>query len=280
MTRLTTADIRTIADDLADYDADLVARTGHSLRGIACRAAGISEAQFDKTVDNLVVAVIPVTSGEGLIGKFCDAVKSISCHLGANTFITQATDVAGLAEAFEKKTDIVLMSDDDRFIALHAQRCRVIDNADATGNGYVAGLDLMTGGLQNRDVLVVGCGPVGLGAAESLIRIGARVSVYDIALSNSQNLAVRIRSACDSDIIIENDLETALSEHRLIIDASPAADIIRAHHINPNTYISSPGVPLGLTDKARLKISNRLLHDPLQIGVATMVACACNPTDR
>ena len=280
MTRLTTADIRTIADDLADYDADLVARTGHSLRGIACRAAGINETQFDKTVGNLVVAVIPVTSGEGLIGKFCDAVKSISCHLGANTFITQATDVAGLAEAFEKKTDIVLMSDDDRFIALHTQRCRIIDNADATGNGYVAGLDLMTGGLKNRDVLVVGCGPVGLGAAESLIRRGARVSVYDIAPSNSQNLAVKIKSACDSDIIIENHLEAALSAHRLIIDASPAADIIQEHHITPDTYISSPGVPLGLSDKARLKVSKRLLHDPLQIGVATMVACASNPKDR
>ena len=280
MTRLTTADIRTIDVDLADYDADLVARTGHSLRAIACRAAGISEAQFDKAVGNLVVAVVPVTSGEGLIGKFCDAVKSISCHLGANTFITQATDVAGLAEAIEKKTDIVLMSDDFRFIALQVKGCRVIDNADATGYGYVAGLDLMTGGLQNRDVLVVGCGPVGLGAAESLIRLGARVSVYDIALSKSQNLAAKIKSACDSDIIIENDLETALSAHRLIIDASPAADIIQTHHITPDTYISSPGVPLGLSDKARLKISNRLLHDPLQIGVATMVACASNAKDR
>jgi pyrrolysine biosynthesis protein PylD len=280
VTRLTTADIRTIADDLADYDADLVARTGHSLRGIACRAAGISDAQFDKTVGNLVVAVVPVTSGEGLIGKFCDAVKSISCHLGADTFITRATDVAGLAEAFEKKTDIVLMSDDDRFIALHTQRCRVIDNADATGYGYVAGLDLMTGGLQSRDVLVVGCGPVGFAAAESLIRLRARVSIYDIGPSKSQNLAAKIKSACDSDIIIENDLETALAEYRLIIDASPAADIIQAHHITPDTYISAPGVPLGLSDKARLKISNRLLHDPLQIGVATMVACACNPKEE
>jgi pyrrolysine biosynthesis protein PylD len=275
VTRLTTADIRTVADDLADYDAALVAGTGHCLRGIACRAAGIGKAQFDKTIGDLAVAVIPVTSGEGLIGKFCDAVRSICCHLGANTFITEATDVAGLAEAFEKKADVVLLSDDDRFIALHVQSSRVIDNADATGNGYAAGLDLMAGGLKERDVLVIGCGPVGLGAAESLIRMGARISVYDIDPSNSQNLAAKITSACDSDILIENDLETALSEHRLIIDASPAANIIQAHHITPDTYIGAPGVPLGLSDKARLTISTRLLHDPLQIGVATMVACAC-----
>ncbi len=275
MTRLTTADIRTVADDLADYDADLVAGTGHSLKGIACSAAGISEAQFDKTIGNLLIAAIPVTSGKGLIGKFCDAVKSICSHLGANTFVTRATDVAGLADAFERKADVVLLSDDDRFIALRAQSCRVIDNADATGNGYAAGLKLMTGGLKNRDVLVIGCGPVGYGAAESLIRMGARVSLYDIELSKSQKLAAKIKSAFDSDILIENDLEAALSGHRRIIEATPAANIIQARHITSDTYIGAPGVPLGLSDKARLKISTRLLHDPLQIGVATMVACAC-----
>ena len=275
MTRLTTADIRTIAADLADYDAALVAGTGHTLKGIACQAAGIGKAQFDKTIGDLAVAVVPVTSGEGLIVKFCEAVKSIGSHLGANTFITEATDVSGLAEAFEKTADVVLLSDDNRFIALHVQSSQVIDNANATGNGYAAGLNLMAGGLKERDVLVIGCGPVGLGAAESLIRMGARISVYDIDPSNSQNLAAKIKSAGDSDILIENDLETALSEHRLIIDASPAANIIQAHHITPDTYIGAPGIPLGLSDKARLAISTRLLHDPLQIGVTTMVACAC-----
>jgi hypothetical protein len=34
---------------------------------------------------------------------------------------------------------------------------------------------------------------------------------------------------------------------------------------------------LGLSPNAQKKISNRLLHDPLQIGVATMVACAGGP---
>ena len=155
----------------------------------------------------------------------------------------------------------------------------IADNLVDYDADLVAGLNQMTGGVKDRDVLVIGCGPVGLATSESLIRIGARVSVYDIDPSNSQNLAAKIKSACDSDITIANDLETTLSEHRLIIDASPAADIIQAHQITPDTYISSPIVPLGLNDKARLKISNRLLHDPLQIGVATMVVCACNPKE-
>jgi pyrrolysine biosynthesis protein PylD len=50
--------------------------------------------------------------------------------------------------------------------------------------------------------------------------------------------------------------------------------MIKAHHITSETYVSAPGVPLGLDKDARGKISDRLLHDPLQIGVATMVACA------
>jgi hypothetical protein len=33
-------------------------------------------------------------------------------------------------------------------------------------------------------------------------------------------------------------------------------------------------VPVGLTVEAGSKISDRILHDPLQIGVATMLVCA------
>jgi pyrrolysine biosynthesis protein PylD len=66
-------------------------------------------------------------------------------------------------------------------------------------------------------------------------------------------------------------LSTALLRHRCIIDASPATDIIDERHINQDTYISAPGMPSGLSPEALSKISDRFLHDPLQIGVATMI---------
>jgi len=66
-------------------------------------------------------------------------------------------------------------------------------------------------------------------------------------------------------------LEDALSIHNYIIDASPAENIIKENFIKKNTLISAPGVPLGLTENALKKMSNRIFHDPLQTGVATML---------
>jgi pyrrolysine biosynthesis protein PylD len=169
---------------MADYDAELAAKTGFSLRGIACWAAGIGEDEIQLMLDSVLIGIIPISSGEGIISGFCDAVKAIVSHLGCRAFITQAADVAGLVEAFEKNTDIIILSDDDRFVALHAKSRRIIDNAVATGEGFATGLNLMVGGLMGRDVLVIGCGPVGCSAIEHLIRMGARVSVYDIGKYN------------------------------------------------------------------------------------------------
>ena len=274
MTRLRTDDIINIAAGMADYDAELAAKTGFTLRGIACCAAGVREDEIQPMLDNVLVGVIPISSGEGIISGFCDAVKDIVSHFGCRAFITQAADVAGLVEAFENNADIMMLSDDDRFIALHAKSRRIIDNAVATGEGFATGLNLMAGGLKDRDVLVIGCGPVGSSATEHLIRMGARVSVYDINQHHCNDVAESIGQRLNSRIRSLSDLDPALVDTRFIVDASPAANIILAHHITPETYISAPGVPVGLTVEARSKISGRILHDPLQIGVATMLVRA------
>jgi len=274
VTRLAEEDVRSIPADLAAYDTELIAKTGHSLAGLACHAAGLKGAEIKDIFGSVLVGVIPVTSGEGIIGGFCEAVKSIVSHLGCRAFVTQATDVAGLAEAFERKVDIILLSDDECFIALHRKTHQVIENAVATGRGFVAGLYLMAGDLKARNVLVFGCGPVGRSAVEKLVGMDALVSIYDIDFSRSIELSGKIQRSFNVPIRIAAEPERALTTHQLIIDATPAADIIRAHHITADTYISAPGVPLGLDEKARLKIGNRLLHDPLQIGVATMVVSA------
>jgi pyrrolysine biosynthesis protein PylD len=274
VTRLKTDEIISIAAGMADYDAELAAKTGFTLRGIACCAAGVREDEIQPMLDSVQVGVIPISSGEGIIGGFCDAIKDIVSHLGCRAFITQAADVAGLVEAFEKDTDIMMLSDDDRFVALHAKRRRIIDNAVATGEGFATGLDLMADGLKGRDVLVIGCGPVGSSAIEHLIRMGARVTVYDINQHRCHDVAESIGQRLNLRIRSSSDLDTALVDARLILDATPASNIILAHHITPETYISAPGVPVGLDVEARSKISDRILHDPLQIGVATMLACA------
>jgi pyrrolysine biosynthesis protein PylD len=275
VTRLRTDDIKYITGRLSEYDTELELKTGCSLRGLACNAAGIKENDIDNKLKNVMVGVIPITSGKGIICGFCEAVKSIITHIGCNAFITKTSDVAGLAEAFENNADIILLSDDERFVAIHALSNQVIDNAVATAKGYAAGLNLMADGLNEKKVLVIGGGPVGSSTTEALSISGAHVSVYDINSSRCYEISESIKQSLKKEIEIVKELDTALSSTHLIVDATPAANIINEHHIGSRTYICAPGVPIGLDFEAQSKISNRLLHDPLQIGVATMVARAC-----
>jgi len=274
VTRLVTADISDIAANLKNYDSELVARTGYSLSGIACRAAEIDEAQIKNLLPEIRVGIIPISSGEGIIGGFSDAVLNILLHMGANAFITRTTDIAGIAESFEKKADIVMLADDESFVALHFRSRSIADNSVCTGKAFATGLRLMAGSLKGREVLIIGCGPVGRSATETLILMGARVSVYDVQVEPLKVWVKTVDQTADSKIQIAKKLDPALQCHQYIIDASPARNIIHAHHITPDTYVSAPGFPCGLDAEAREKLSNRLLHDPLQLGVATMLVSA------
>ena len=274
MTRLAAEDVISIPAELTPYDAQLVTKTGCSLRKLACRAAGIQEDLVQGPLENVRIGVVPITVGKGTITGFCEAVAGISAHMGCKSFVTRATDVAGLSEAFEKKADIIMLADDHQFIALHTTSGRIIENAVATGKGFAAGLALMTGDLDKKKVLIIGCGPVGQSATAEMLAIGAQVSIYDINSKRSTDLAEATQLSSHATIQRIKDLDQALKGHKYIIDASPATDIIKARHITPQTYISAPGVPLGVDQEALLKIGKRLLHDPLQIGVATMVISA------
>jgi pyrrolysine biosynthesis protein PylD len=274
VTRLTTDDVKSISAELSEYDAELTIKTGYSLRGVACLVAGVQEEEIKNSIKNALIGVIPITAGEGVVAGFCDAVAGIVSHMGCKTFITQAADVAGLAEAFEKKADILMLADDHRFIALHAATRQLIDNAAATGKGFVAGMHLMAGDLDKRNVLVIGCGPVGRSVTAELVAMQACVSIYDINPVRSIDLSEALKKTGNANVQIIKDLDLALKSHKFIIDASPATDVIQARHITADTYISAPGVPMGLDQEARSKIGTRLLHDPLQIGVATMVISA------
>jgi pyrrolysine biosynthesis protein PylD len=101
---------------------------------------------------------------------------------------------------------------------------------------------------------------VGQKAIAALLGLGARAAVYD---PDPEKICA-LRSV--SGLTVEKDLEDALEKHRLIVDASPAAGIIKERHIKPDTAIAAPGLPLGLCPGALISIGDRLIHDPLQIG--------------
>ncbi len=269
MTRLTKEDVMDVTQKLSEYDVELVQKTGLSLKEIAGRSAEVSEEKMRAAIGSYKVVVVRITSGQGVIENFAEAIKGILIHMGAEAFITRDSDVAGLAEGIEKGGDITFLADDNRFIALNFPLRKVIDNAEATAEGYASALEAMGRGLIQRRVLVIGgAGRVGWNAVLSLKKRGAKVSVFDPNQNRMESLVK------GHEIMIERNLDDALSRYTLLFDASPATDIIKLKYITSKTLIAAPGIPLGLTKEAFSVVKEHLIHDVLEIGVATMLVKA------
>lgn len=268
MTRLKEGDIESIVQQMKEYDEELVRKTGHTLSDIAAHAVGMCSSEIN---DPGLIAVLPMTCGQGIISGFSETVAGILNFLGMNTFVPSSPDAKGFAEALERRAEIIFMADDDRFIAAHLKTGRFSDNSGATGRGYAAALDYLTGGLKDRSVLILGAGPVGRSAAFSVLDFGGRLSIYDKDPRTSERLEQDILSLPGQSIHIEQDLNSAIANHRAIIDACPEGGFIRQEHLYPDSFIAAPGVPLGVHSEAFALIQPRLIHDPLQLGVATML---------
>ena len=273
MTRLTSDDIEPIRFDLDRYDRCLESATGRTLLGIGAWSSGIDDAAWLQAVaPTIKMSVVPIRSGLGVISGFSETVCGILLHLGFDAAVTTHSDVAGFADAVDAGAAVIMAADDDRFVAFCPRQGQTVDNSRATARGYVAGLDLMAGGLAGRTVLVIGCGPVGRWSVEALLARRATVCVVDRVPEKARTLARWARAAFQSTITVLPDAEQALSTRSLVVDATNAADVIGARHITADTRIAAPGMPCGIERPARERLAGRILHDPLQIGVAAM-AC-------
>lgn len=269
MTRLYYEAVKDIPDSLGELDEKYLRSTGCSLLGLAARAAGLAEDKAVQKVRGISAAVVPVTSGQGVIPGFSQAVESVLNHIGLTAFVTGQPDIAGFGEAFGKAAQIVFAADDHKFLALNLASRKVIDNSQSTACGFVQALaaaaELQSGGLRGEKVLVIGLGPVGAHAALELKKTGALVSVFDI-----DQLKVNEFTAANDGIQAVHDLRLAAGNINYIYDATPAPEIIDDEMIQPFTVISCPGVPHGLTAAALAKAGPGFIHDVLPLGVAAM----------
>jgi pyrrolysine biosynthesis protein PylD len=274
MTRLREEDVAQIPGRLSVYDARLKGTTGASLRQIACRGAGVEEALIVDVLDRVRVAAVPVRSGLGVIGGFSRAVAAIVSHLGFESFVTERCDVAGMAEGIERGGDVLMLADDHRFVAIIPGRKHVVDNDQATARGFVAGLELMKGGLSGESALVLGCGPVGVAAAKALLDRGADITLVDIDQERALAALRDMGKEASQRIRLEDPAPTALERYGLIFEATNSGNFIEAAHLTPNTFVAAPGMPCGLTPEAMVRHRDRILHDALEIGTATMAVQA------
>lgn len=270
MTRLTPDVIRGIPETISSLDTALEKIIGADLRHLACNAAGINAE--DICFESYTVAVVPVTSGKGVISGFSESVAAAIREIGMHSFVTEGSDVTGTAEAYRSGADIIFMADDENFIALNTKARMFTDNIRSTAKGYVAALKCVEGCLSGKTVLVLGAGRVGTVATEILLEQGAKVEVADILWNKALILEKKHRS-----VKARADLERAIEDNRLILNASPGK--IPGKLIQKGSVISSPGVPYAFDREGETKAT--IIHDVLSLGVAVMaVSCAIlSPTE-
>ena len=241
-------------------------KTKHSLLGIAKHTLKIKN-DISSVLSDTTAAIIPITAGEGIILGFTEAVLAILTHVGINAYITKKTDVGGFTEAISEHADVLFVADDCLFIAANLRTRYISDNSACTGKTYVAALDLAVKGIKGKTVFVIGYGPVGQAATIELLNRRANVVLYDI---DKVKIGYAKRKFKDR-IHIVHSIKEGMWYANLIVDATPVPDIISEDMITEDTFIAAPGIPLGLTNNARKKISQtHLIHDLLELGVVTM----------
>jgi pyrrolysine biosynthesis protein PylD len=262
MTRLAEADISELTGGLAEYDLYLREVCGCGLAEIALAAAKKTR----RPAASRTVAVAPVTSGLGVIHGFCETVAAIVEFLGYPAHVTRETDFAGVAEAMRGRYDVIMAADDDTFIAINPKKQLVSDNSEATGRGFATALSLAAGGLSDKNVLLLGAGPVGSAAASTMLSDGAVLTVFDTDPLKAEALRRQHPS-----VRIAESMEEALSEHSLLFDATPSGNFIHREMLRPDAILSAPGVPLCLDQECAAWMHGRVLHNVLELGVAAML---------
>jgi pyrrolysine biosynthesis protein PylD len=263
-------DVVDIPRTLEEYDKELRRKTGCNLLEIAEDAAQ-ADSTVRRTLKKTDAAVVPITSGGGVIKGFSEAVAAILNHIGTNAMITRGADVVGIAEAYEQGADLLLFADDKKFVAINTHTGRVVDNAPATAKAYVAALGRMANGLTGKRVLVIGVGNVGTVAVSNLILRRAKPLAVDIDMQKLKDLKARFGRR----VSIFHRTSDALRTTNLIVNTAPVRNLIKANMVGESTLISAPAIPIGLTQAVLRKIWHNVVHDSLQLGVATMAVEAC-----
>ncbi len=271
MTRLKNSDICEISTGMEPYEKRLKAATGRSLLGIACHACDVDEADIRKIIKDFSIHIIPVTAGQGIITDFSVTVAAILSFLGFDVQVTEQTDASGLASAYEAGADAIMLADDLRFVGINLKTRQVADNSDVTGRVFAAALDLMAGGIKDKSALVMGCGPVGESSASSLLERGAKLSLYDTNVHAARVLKQQLLKAEQgSRIEVLENFPARLSDYPHILEATPSAETIPDNLLTDESKIAAPGVPLGISETGCSLLTDRLVHDKLELGVAAM----------
>lgn len=263
MTRLKTEWIDDIKKNAKQSEAILKEKTGLDYISLAAKSSGWSVTDIQRAAQQIKVGIIPVTSGEGVIGSFSESVAAVTASMGFASFVTECSDVNGIYEAHKREADILFMADDDRYISFNLNKKKMADNNVATAAGYLAALEEAQKTLVGKEVLLLGFGVLGQEFLKRLLKKGIRVTGYDIDDNRLKAMGWSGASILDN--------EEDMKKFKVVIDATNQGGWMHQGMLHPEAWIASPGVPLSMDDEMYEIYAERTIHDFLEIGTAAML---------
>lgn len=272
MTCLSTNDVAGIPHMWDEFDRRMALMLNTDLISLAARSAGRSVTLVRDSLAGRKLAVVPVSTGGGVIPGFVESLASIGWRLGMNAAVMNYPDGDGFKQAEDLGADFIISADDNRFVARECLHGRLADNNPATSSIFVSALELLCGGdIADKDVVVLGMGVIGRGAAVRLVELGAYPLVYD---PDKRRASAAMSELNDGEMLINSgELQKALKRTNIIFDATPTSEALSVDLWPANPIVSAPGVPLSWPMEWMYPgAKGRLWHDVLQSGTAAMLA--------
>ena len=269
MTRLTETDVTTLTRDLEAFEARLREATGLDLRDLALRT--VTDGDRCVQLHGARIAAVPMSTGEGVIPGFCACVVATLLHLGCDAWMTTQPDVRGIQAAVAGGATRPLPR---RRPPLHRAQPAPRAAASTTTRRPRTATSRRSRRPQAGSTAVTCC------CSASARSAGPRRAGWRLAAPTSLVVepdAERIAGGAAtsaSTFATSRTWPMALRRCDLIFDASPAADIIDAGDLSPETIAAVPGMPSAFTPAAQEALGARHIHEPLAIGVAVMAARA------
>lgn len=260
MALLTPENLENINKQLQEADSAVRRVTGLDIKGVCNDFYGTTTC-CEK------VGIVPVTSGDGIIGSFSESLHAIAGYFGFDSFVTGMPDVSGYYEAVRNGAQIILMADDHTFLAHNLKNGKIANNQPCTGIIYaeIASRNLKA---SSKDVLAVGLGRVGFPGVAHFVHKGFKVYGYDA------DRALLEKTASGLGIIPfdpNNPGNGSPEKFSIIFEATPCANTIPESLISENCVISTPGIPCAISKDLQKKYNVELIMEPLGIGTASML---------
>ena len=269
MTRLKTEWIDHMLEGMNEYNEKLKMKTGFDLAGLVKNTYAISDEAYNRFAENILVAAVPITQGEGIIGSFSDSISSIIRSMGFNTCVSEETDVDGLYSSILMDAGVIYTADDTRYLAFSRDNGSFGENNYATALGYIMVLRAMMRkvgrDISKEKILVIGFGLVGEEAAQILDSHGIDFDMYD----KDEKAVTAFKGDYPGRTTIGSTEE--IRNYHFILDFTNEGGWLTDDMLAENVLYASPGVPLSLDEKAAARLQNTAVYDNLEIGTAMML---------